>query len=262
MGKVKTIEQAVSLVSDGDRIAMGGLLLQRIPSAFARELARHGKKGLKVMKTAANYDFDLLAYAGCLEEVAAGYVGFEAEFGLAPNFRRAVQEGRVRFQENSCYTVISSLRAAAFGVPFMPVANLGDSYLAGKFKTLKNPYGEGDVLTVPAIHPDWAVIHVQKSDDEGNAIIYGPVFEDVIMTRAAKKIILTTEKIVSKTEIGSEGDLAVIPGFKVEAVVEVPHGAMPGACYPHYDYSSEGVRKYLSVRDKDGLESYLDEVRP
>lgn len=263
MSKVKTIEEAASLVSDGERLAMGGLLLQRIPSAFARELARQRKKNLKVMKTAANYDFDLLCLAGCIEEVAAGFVSFEAEFGLAPNFRRAVQDGEIKFEENSCYTVISSLRAASFGVPFIPIADLGDSYIKDKFKTTTNPYGNRDeVLTVPAIYPDWAVLHVQKADEEGNALIYGPVFEDLIMARAAKKIILTTEKIVSEEEIGREEDLAYIPGFKVEAVAEVPKGAEPGSCYPYYDYSPDRVRKYLSVKDDQGLEQYLSETRP
>lgn len=262
MSKVRTIEEAAALVSDGERLAMGGLLLQRIPSAFARELARQGRSGLKVMKTAANYDFDLLCLAECLEEVAAGFVSFEAEFGLAPNFRRSVEEGRVRFEENSCYTVISSLRAAAFGVPFMPIASLGESYLVNKFKTVNNPYGDGEVLAVPAIYPDWAVLHVQKSDEDGNAIIYGPVYEDIIMSRAAKKIILTTEKLVSQSEINQEGDLAVVPGFKVEAVVEVPKGSFPGACYPYYDYSSNHVKDYLSVKNGDGLKNYLEEVKP
>jgi glutaconate CoA-transferase subunit A len=262
MNKVKTIEEAASLVSDGERLAMGGLLLQRLPSAFARELARQGKKRLKVMKTAANYDFDLLSFAGCLEEVTAGYVSFEAEFGLAPNFRRAVQEGRVRFNENSCYTVISSLRAAAFGVPFMPVADLGESHIVSRFKKVKNPYGDGEVLTVPAIYPDWAILHVQKADEEGNGIIYGPVYEDIIMARAARRIILTVERMVSRDEIEREGDLAFIPGFKVEAVVEAPRGALPGACYPYYDYSPEQVKEYLSVKDLEGLRNYLEEVRP
>ncbi|MFQ5786853.1 MAG: CoA transferase subunit A [Thermodesulfobacteriota bacterium] len=262
MSKVKTIEEAVSLVSDGDRIAMGGLLLQRIPSAFARGLARQGKKDLKVMKTAANYDFDLLCFSDCLDEIAAGFVSFEAEFGMAPNFRRSVEEGKVKFNENSCYTVISSLRAAAFGVPFMPIAALGESYLVNKFKTVNNPYGDGDVLTVPAVYPDWAVLHVQKSDEEGNAIIYGPVFEDVIMSQAAKKIIVTTEKLVSNDEIKMGSDLAVIPGFKVEAVVEISNGAMPGSCYPYYDYSSDHIREYLSIEDWDSLNLYLKEFRP
>ncbi len=262
MNKVKTIEEAASLVSDGERLAIGGLLLQRIPSAFVRELARQGKKGLKVMKTAANYDFDLLSFAGCLEEIQAGFVSFEAEFGLAPNFRRSVEEGRVHFDENSCYTVISKLRAAAYGVPFMPIASLGESHIVDKFKTVDNPYGQGEVLVVPALYPDWAVLHVQKADKEGNAIIYGPVYEDVIMARAARKIILTTEKIVSPEEISQDADLAVIPGFKVAAVVEVPKGALPGACYPYYDYSSEQVKEYLSIKDNNALKSYLEEVRP
>ncbi len=262
MSKVGTIEEAASLVSDGDRLAMGGLLLQRIPAAFARELARQGKKNLKVTKTAANYDFDLLCLAGCVEEVAAGFVSFEAEFGLAPNFRRAVEGERVRFNENSCYTVISSLRAAAFGVPFMPIANLGESYLVKKFRTVGNPYGSEEVLTVPAVYPDWAVLHAQKADEDGNALIYGPVFEDVIMSRAAKSIILTTERIVSANEIKKEGDLAYIPGFKVAAVVEVANGSLPGSCYPYYDYSPEHVKRYLSIRDRDALNKYLDEFRP
>ncbi|HWP92705.1 MAG TPA: CoA-transferase [Thermodesulfobacteriota bacterium] len=262
MNRVKTIEEAASLVSDGERLAIGGLLLQRIPSAFVRELARQGKKGLKVMKTAANYDFDLLSFAGCLEEIQAGFVSFEAEFGLAPNFRRSVEEGRVHFEENSCYTVISKLRAAAYGVPFMPIANLGESHIVDKFKTVDNPYGQGEVLVVPALYPDWAVLHVQKADKEGNAIIYGPVYEDIIMARAARKIILTTEKIVSSEEIGRDADLAVIPGFKVAAVVEVPKGALPGACYPYYDYSSEQVKEYLSIKDNNALKSYLEDMKP
>ncbi|GBD38359.1 Glutaconate CoA-transferase subunit A [bacterium HR37] len=262
MGKVKTLKEAASLVSDGDRLAIGGLLLQRIPAAFIRELARQGKKGLKVMKTAANYDFDLLSFAGCVDEIAAGFVSFEAEFGLAPNFRKAVEDGRVRFEENSCYTVIASLRAAAFGIPFMPIASLGNSYLVNKFKEIENPYGEGKVLAVPAIYPDWAVLHVHKADEEGNAVIYGPVYEDLIMSRAARNIVLTTEKVVSKEDIKRELDLAVIPGFKVRAVVEVPGGASPGACYPYYDYSSEHLKRYLSIRDHEGLKRYLDDVNP
>jgi glutaconate CoA-transferase subunit A len=82
------------------------------------------------------------------------------------------------------------------------------------------------------------------------------------MARAARKIILTTENIVSGDEISRETDLAVIPGFKVSAVVEVPRGALPGACYPYYDYSSEHVREYLSIKDREQLRGYLEEVRP
>ncbi len=259
MNKIKSLQESAALVKDGQRLAIGGLLLQRTPSAFIRELARQGKKNLKVMKTAANYDFDLLCFADCVEEITAGFVSFEAEFGLAPNFRRSVESEKVNFNENSCYTVISSLRAAAFGVPFMPIADLKESYLVSKFETVSNPYGNEQTLTVPAICPDWAILHVQKSDEQGNGIIYGPVFEDLIMAQAAKRIILTTEMIVSEKEIQKELDLAVIPGFKVEAVVEIPEGAKPASCYPYYDYSADDVREYLSIKDNSELKNYLEQ---
>jgi len=262
MDKIKSIDQATSLVKNGQRLALGGLLLQRTPSAFVRELARQGKKNLKVMKTAANYDFDLLCFADCVEEVIAGFVSFEAEFGLAPNFRRSVESENVHFNENSCYTVISSLRAAAFGVPFMPIANLKESYLVDKFKTVNNPYGNGQTLTVPAIYPDWAVLHVQKADSDGNAIINGPLFEDLIMAQAAKKIIITTEVIVEKDEIQKDIDLAVIPGFKVEAVVEIPGGAKPASCFPLYDYSAEDINEYLAISNSSELNTYLEQHNP
>lgn len=260
--KRKELIQAAELVNDGSTLAIGGLLLQRIPSAFVRELARQSKRDLRVIKTAANYDFDLLCFAGCVKEVMAGFVSFEAEFGLAQNFRKSVENEKVFFNENSCYTVISSLRAAAFGVPFMPIADLEGSYLENKFNKVKNPYGDQDVLTVPAVYPDWAVLHVQKSDEYGNAIIYGPVFEDLIMFRAARKAIIITEQIVSPDEIQDEIDLAIINGMKVGAVVEIPEGAKPGSCYPYYDYNTKEIKEYLNLKNEDELSDYLKNKHP
>lgn len=261
-GKIKSLKQAATLIENGSTLALGGLLLQRIPSALIRELARQSRRDLKVIKTAGNYDFDLLCFAGCVSEVTAGFVSFEAEFGLARNFRKSVESQKVIFNENSCYTVISSLRAAAFGVPFMPVGDLGESYLVRKFNRLQNPYGPEKVLTVPAIYPDWALLHVQKADAEGNAVIYGPLFEDLIMFRAARKVIITTEKIVPHEEIEEEIDSAVVNGFKVEAVVEIPNGAKPASCYPYYDYDHENIKHYLSLKNTDELAKYLENNQP
>jgi len=260
--KVTDLKSAAQLVEDGSTLALGGLLLQRIPSAFIRELARQSIKKLKVIKTAGNYDFDLLCFADCVSEVAAGFVSFEAEFGLAPNFRKLVESEKIIFNENSCYTVISSLRAAAFGVPFMPVANLGESYLINKFKKVQNPYGSESVLAVPAVYPDWAILHVQKADEDGNSIIYGPLFEDLIMFKAARRVIITTENLVSSEEIEKEIDAAVINGIKVEAVVEIPNGAKPAACYPYYDYDPDNVKTYLNLKSPAELINYLESNQP
>lgn len=257
-----SLSQAVEMIDNGSLLCFSGNLLYRIPAAFVRETARQKKKDLIVMKTAGGYDIDLLCAFNCVKEVRAGFVSFEG-FGLAKNFRRAVEEGKVKFAEHTCYTVIASLRAAAYGVPFMPIANISKSYFVEErgFKWVENPYGNGKVLTVPATKPDFAVIHVQKADEDGNALIYGPWFEDVLMCRAAKNIIITAEMIVPKEELKREIDAVWIPSYKVKAVVEVPKGAYPGCCPPYYDIDFDAVKNYLSL-DKDGLVKHIEEVKP
>ena len=257
-----SLSDAAAIVDDGSLLCFGGNLLYRLPAAFVRELARQRKKDLTVMKTAGSYDIDLLCAFDCVKEVRAGFVSFEG-FGLAKNFRKAVEEGRVKFAEHTCYTVIASLRAAAYGIPFMPIADISKSYFVEErgFKWVENPYNGKKVLTVPAIKPDFAIIHVQKADEEGNALIYGPWFEDVLMCRAAKNIIITAEMIVPKEELKRELDAVWIPSDKVKAVVELPKGAYPGCCYPYYEIDFDAVKEYLSF-DEDGLSKHLKEVNP
>ena len=99
--KVISLKEAVALIPAGAKVAVGGNLLYRVPSALVREMAKRGLRGLKLIKTAASYDVDLLSAAGCLSEVWVGFVGYENEFGFAQGFRRAVEEGKVRVKENA-----------------------------------------------------------------------------------------------------------------------------------------------------------------
>lgn len=260
--KLQDLSAAAALVGDGQTLALGGNLLHRAPNAFARELARRGLHGLHLIKTAGAYDVDLLCAAGCVAAVSAGFVGFENEFGLAPNYRRAVERGQVEAREHACYTAIASLRAAAFGVPFLPVPGFQGSDLpaARGFKTVVDPYGGTPVLTVPRIQPDWAILHVPLADAEGNARIEGTEFEDVLMSRAARGVIVTAERIATHEELARQPELQKIPGFLVAAVVHAPRGAWPGSCYPCYDYDPAAVRDYLArSADPTALAAYLAE---
>lgn len=258
--KLMTLKEAAGLVMDGSLIALGGNLLHRIPAAFARELARQGRKDLEVIKTAGGYDVDLLCAAGCVAAAHVGFVGFEAEFGLAPNYRRAVEEGRVRPCENACYTIIAGMRAAAYGIPFQPVAGmLGSDLLEARdFRVIKDPYTGQEVVAIPRLQPDWAIIHVQEADTSGNARIFGTPFEDLLMTRASKGVILTTERIVPTEVLMAQPELTQIPHFLVRAVVEAKEGAHPGSCYPYYDTDPHAVREYLDASSNpDRLARYL-----
>lgn len=99
--KLCSLQAAAQLVSDGAMMTFSGSLLHRSPSAFIRELARQGRRDLEVVKPSAGYDVDLLAAAGVLRAVQAGYVSFDQPFGLANNYRKAVEAGRVRVTEHA-----------------------------------------------------------------------------------------------------------------------------------------------------------------
>jgi glutaconate CoA-transferase subunit A len=260
MDKCASLADAADLVRDGSTIAVGGNLLHRGPFAFVRELARQEKRRLEIVKTAGAYDVDLLAASGCLRAASCGFVGFENEFGLAPSYRQAVEQGRVEALEHACYTVIQGLRAAAFGLPFMPAAGFDGSDLpeARGFKYVVDPYSGKRVLAVPRLRPDVAVIHVPEADVEGNARIYGTRFEDVLMANAAEAVIITAERVVNRAELARQPELTAIPSFLVRAVVEAPGGAWPGSCHPLYDYDAEAVGAYLTAAgDLGRLRDYL-----
>lgn len=100
-GKLASLRKAAALIPDGATVGFGGSLLQRTPAAFAREVARQGRRNLGFVKPSSAYDLDLLIAAGCVDRVEAGIVTFEPPFGPAPNYRRAIERGRVRLREHA-----------------------------------------------------------------------------------------------------------------------------------------------------------------
>ena len=99
--KLFSLAEAARLVPDGATITLGGTLLHRTPAAFVRELARQRRRELELVKPSPAYDLDLLCAAGCVSRSNAGIVTFEANFGMARSFRRAVETGEVHHTENS-----------------------------------------------------------------------------------------------------------------------------------------------------------------
>lgn len=255
-----SLQEASALVQDGHTLALGGNVLHRAPMAFVRELTRQNKRQLKIVKTAGAHDIDLLSAVGAVDTVDAGFVSYETKYGLAINYRHAVQTGLIKANEHACYTVISALRAATANVPFMPVHGLkaGDLLVENDyFIVVEDPFGGEPVTLVKAIVPDVAIIHVQECDVEGNAIIYGPKYEDVLMSRAANKVIITAEKVISKDRLKYKKDHIDIPKFLVDAVVHTPQGASPGSCYKYYDTNDQSINNFLSLQLLDDIQSYI-----
>ena len=145
-------------------------------------------------------------------------------------------------------TLVAGLRAASYGIPFQPVAGVHGSDLPriNQWQTLRDPYGSGrDVYVIPAISPDVAVIHAAEIDEQGNARVYGSPFWDHPLTRAAKRVLITAEKLVPTDRLREQPELTLVPGFLVEAAAVVPGGAWPGSMHPYYDIDYPAVEKYL-----------------
>jgi glutaconate CoA-transferase, subunit A len=258
--KRATLAEAISAMPDGSRVALGGNTLHRGPGAAVHEIVRQRKRGLEIVKTAGAYDVDLLCAAGCAAAVSAGFVGYETPFGMAPAYRRAVEAGVVEAREHACATVIAGLRAAIQGVPFMPVAGLLGSDLpaARGFQAISDPYSGANVYVVPVLAPDVALIHVQEADAAGNGRIIGTRFEDVLMAQAARRVVLTTERIVDGSTFAEAPETVAIPGFLVDAVVEVPGGAWPFSCTPHYGYDAAYLAAWVeAARDVEAAEAFI-----
>ena len=259
-GKVIALADAVARIDDGATIALSGNTFHRSPTAAVHELVRQGKRGLRVVKTAGAYDVDLLAGAGSIDRAAVGYVGFEALFGLAPNYRRAAEEGRLVVEEHACYTVITGLRAAIQGVPFLPVAGMFGSDLipAREWKTVFDPYSGEELVAIPRLAPDWAIIHVHRADPEGNAQIRGSVFEDLLMANAAERVMVTAEEVVPTEALRAEGAQATVPGFLVDAVVHAPRGAWPCSCEGLYPVDDAYLSAYVEAsKDEAAYREFL-----
>ncbi len=261
MNKVTNIKEAIKRIHDGATVAIGGNVLHRSPMALVREIARQNKKNLTIIKTAGAMDVDVLCFAGCVKAVHAGFISYESKYSLADHYRRAVQSGEVVAHEHACYTVISALRAAQAGVGFMAVKGMQVSDLIDRedyFTRINDPFTGETVTVVKALVPDYTIIHVQEADEMGNALIDIPVFEDVLMAKATKHLIVSAERIVPTSQLVRKSENVLIPHFLTDSVVHVQKGASPCSCPDLYDINEKGIEEFKSLKERSELESWLE----
>lgn len=258
-GKEVSLADLTARVTDGSSIALGGSFLHRGPFSFVRELIRQKKRGLEIIKQSPGYDIDILCRAGVAGRARAGIVAMEGNFGLAPWYRRAVEQKEISLEEHACASLTAGLRASAFGVPFQPCGGLHGSMLPelNGWVKIDDPYGNGEpTYVIPKITPDFAVIHANEVSAAGDVRVLGTSHWDRIMTRAAKRVLVVAERIAPAEVFSRQPEVTLVPHFLVEAFAIVPNGAWPGSCWPHYEIDYPVVEDYM--RDEAGvLERHL-----
>lgn len=256
------LEELVDQIQNGDCLAIGGGLSNREPMAALRALIRQGVKHLTIVGSAHGIDVDMLCGAGVVTVSGESYVGFEQDFGMAPNYRRACESGQVQVLDSCCYTLVQQLRAAISGIPFMPIRSIrGTSImqLHPEYQTMICPYTGDDLVLVPALHPDVALIHAQYADQHGNLVIEGPPVADILFAKASNKVLVTVEKLVSHDELKNIG--ITIPYFYVTNLAEVSYGAHPTSCYPFYAYDRHHTADYYRAA-ADAKKFLYDYLQP
>lgn len=251
------LDELAGAVKDGQVVAVGGGLSSRVPMAILRAVLRRKVGNLTVAGSAHGIDIDLLCGAGAVSCTSESYVGFEQDFGIAPNYRRACEAGEVRIDDSCCYTVVQQLRAAVAGLPFMPMRSARGTSFPGlhpEYKTMICPYTGEELLLVPALIPDIAILHAQYGDAQGNLRIEGPPVLDPLFAKASRMVIASVEQIVPTERLVELGGIT-IPYFYVSALAEVPMGAHPTACYPLYAYDRPHTAAYYAAA-RDGAESF------
>ncbi|HSB72949.1 MAG TPA: CoA-transferase [Candidatus Methylomirabilis sp.] len=264
--KLTGLPEAARLVSSGSSIAIGGSIIRRSPVAFVRELIRQGVKGLHVLGFPAGITTDMLAGAGALRRVEAVYEGL-FQFGMSHNFRRGVEAGEIEVRDFPETAMIARFRAASQGIGFLPTRVLLGTGMAAhnpeQIREITCPFTGEKYHAVEAATSDFTVIHGYVGDEFGN--VQWPVQRDSddidsIIAKAAKRLIVTVEKIVPHEEILRQPTLTYIPHRWVEAIVEAPFGAHPGSCDGYYDEDEEHMRYYQACsKEPGGFKAYAAE---
>jgi glutaconate CoA-transferase, subunit A len=234
------------------------------------EIIRQKKTDLTITRSNAADDFDMLIGAGLVKRFIGTFLSLGV-YGLGRCYRRAVEKEIPRKIELEEYTNLSlpmMLLAGSLGMPFVPVQDMMGSDLLNvksfmgenKYKIMDSPFDGRPTLLVPALNPDVSVIHVQQADEEGNAQMWGIGGDCKAGANAAKKVIVSCERIVSREVIGKDPSRTIVPSFKVVAVVEEPFGAHPGYTPGFYDVDfGFGYQYQQASNTQEGFEAFLKE---
>ncbi len=242
--KLTTLPGAVSLINDGDVVALQNMATQAAPMALVRELIRQQKRELGLVVLVGGLAVDWLAATGVINHLIGAAVTME-QFGLCQQYRKAVEQGRIKVEELSESLLNARLGAGARNLPFLPSRGaIGTDLIAQNphnLLMLDDPFGGEPVVACRALVPNVALIHAHRADRFGN-IQYEPtaMWPDIaIMPKAAQRIIVSAEEIVDSEVLRRHPEKTILPGFMVDAVVEVPFGAHPTSFYPDYGYDSK-----------------------
>lgn len=252
-----SLHEAVATIPEAACVAPGGFMVSRAPMALVFELVRQRRRALRVISLPNPFPAEILVAAGCAERVDFLFnaLTLGARVRAMPCLKRAIERGAIAWAEHDGYRLVQRFRAAAMGVPFLPVPDFDASDVAQlePLPSVVDPFTGDRVPVERAFHPDVALLHAKAADEEGNLYLEDPT-TDVLIAGAARRVIATAEERVGRLTN------ATIPGFMVDLVVAERQGAYPTGCAGAYGPDFLHLGGYLDVAEKGREREYLEAV--
>jgi glutaconate CoA-transferase, subunit A len=256
LDKRMTPAEIVAHLSDGMTLGIGGWGPRRKPMALVREILRSSLKDLTLVAY-GGADVGMLCAAGKVKKLVFAFVSLDA-IPLEPWFRKAREAGQIEVLEVDEGMFQWGLKAAAFGLPFLPTRVGLGTHLAelGGLKSVQSPYADGETLiAMPALKLDAALLHVNRSDWRGNVQLFGAdVYYDEWFAKAAAKTFVSCEELVDRMEdhYPEDAQANIFERCFVSGVVEMPGGAHPSSMPPLYGPDMKAFKVYADAAREPG----------
>jgi glutaconate CoA-transferase subunit A len=263
MDKLVSAEQAISAIKDGMTVGIGGWGPRRKPMALIRELLRSPVKDLTIVSY-GGADVGMLCAAGKVKKLIFAFTSLDF-IPLEPWFRKSRQNGEIDIFEIDEGMMLHGLRAAAWGVPFIPTAvGLGTDVVCHNpdLKIIESPYDDKEWVAMPALKLDVSLIHATTADRRGVCQIKSPDhYMDDWFARAAKHTIVSCEDLIESDELHSEEQARFVfwDRSATQAVVHIPGGAHPSSSAPLYGFDVNHFKRYAQSAVDDDFNGYLSE---
>jgi glutaconate CoA-transferase, subunit A len=250
--KLMTAAAVVADLRSGMTIGIGGWGSRRKPMSLVRAICRSDLADLTIVSYGGP-DVGMLLAAGKVRKLVYGFVSLDS-IPLEPHFRAARQTGAIEAAEYDEGMLQWGLYAAACRLPFLPTrAGLGSDVprVNPDLRTVRSPYDdEEELLAIPALRLDAALVHASRADAHGNAQFLGPdPYFDDLFCMAAERAYVSCEQVVPTTELTADAPVQTlrIQRWMVAGVVEAPRGAHFTSCEPDYGRDEEFQSEYVSA---------------
>jgi glutaconate CoA-transferase subunit A len=261
--KRMTAAEVVAELADGMTIGIGGWGSRRKPMALVRALCASPLRDLTVVSYGGP-DLGQLCSAGKVRRAVFGFVTLDT-IPYDPHFSRARHDAAIEVRELDEGMLQCGLRAAAHRLPFLPIrAGLGSDVPAWdpELRTVRSPYDDGEeLIAMPALHLDAALVHLNRADAHGNTQYLGPdPYFDDLFCLAARRRYVSCERIVPTAELTAGAPQTLLLNrMMVDGVVEAPGGAHPTSCVPDYPRDETFQRHYAdAARDPSAWAGFAD----